>query len=89
MKTLQYLDIDDQGRITLPDDILRSLGKKRGDTVALVQKDGNIKLEDDLYVIMHKEELKDFEPQMTPQAQKALQTMLHNREIRAKMRAKK
>lgn len=86
LKTLQYLDIDDQGRITIPDEILRSLGKRRGDAVALVQTDGNIRLEDDLYVVMHKDELKDSEPIITPQAEKALKTMLYNREIRAKMR---
>ncbi len=86
MKTLQYLDIDEQGRITLPDEILRRLDKKRGDAVALINKGVTLQLADDLYVAMHKDELNDFEPHMTPQAEKALQIMLRNRELRAKMR---
>ena len=86
MKTLQYLDIDEQGRITLPDEILRRLDKKRGDAVALINKGVTLQLADDLYVDMHKDELNDFEPHMTPQAEKALQIMLRNRELRAKMR---
>ena len=81
MENIQYLDIDEQGKILLSDETLRWLGKERGGKVALIHNGANLLLADDLYVTMHRKELdKRFEERMTPEMEKLLNQVQQNRE---------